>query len=167
MRKNVNLPLGLGILVLPIVFAWFTLREGYSKTARLVSFAWLILTILVFFVVEDPKPTESAVEKAKVETPENITKPSAINTKEQLAQALTAIENEQKVISAAWNNEGLYPSLLAGVRDDGTRRDGYAEYLCTVLADFNIKNATVRVMDNNKTEWTELGKATCLSPKNP
>lgn len=44
-HRMVGFPLGLGILIFPLIFAWFTLRHGYSTTARVVSFVWLILCL--------------------------------------------------------------------------------------------------------------------------
>jgi hypothetical protein len=38
-------PLIVGILFLPYIFSWFTLRAGYSKTARILSFAWMIVVL--------------------------------------------------------------------------------------------------------------------------
>ncbi len=31
----------LGVLILPFIFAWFTLKKGFSKTSRIISFIWL------------------------------------------------------------------------------------------------------------------------------
>lgn len=41
--------LGTGIFLFPIIFSWFTLRKGYSITARVISISWLVLFYLVFF----------------------------------------------------------------------------------------------------------------------
>lgn len=46
-RRKVGAPLAIGILLLPIVFAWFTLRRGYSVLARAVSFVWLVLSFVI------------------------------------------------------------------------------------------------------------------------
>jgi hypothetical protein len=37
--------LWLGILVLPIVFAWFTLKKdaGYTSRVRIISLSWMVL----------------------------------------------------------------------------------------------------------------------------
>ena len=45
--RNVSLILGIGIFFMPYIFAWFTLREGYSSLARFSSFGWMILIILL------------------------------------------------------------------------------------------------------------------------
>jgi len=78
----------------------------------------------------------------------------------QLDGALAEVKAEKRVLSAAWNSKTT-PSLLAGVKDDGTRRDGYAQYLCGVLADHGIKGGVVRVLDEHSQDWKELGKAWC------
>ena len=45
-HRKVGFWLGLGILLVPYVFVWFLLRKGYSKTARIISFLWLIVLFL-------------------------------------------------------------------------------------------------------------------------
>ncbi|QXO19236.1 WYL domain-containing protein [Vibrio ostreae] len=47
MDKVVSTKLKLGIILIPIVFSWFTLKKGYSPLARVVSFSWLALTLVV------------------------------------------------------------------------------------------------------------------------
>lgn len=45
--RKVSILLGIGIFLMPYIFAWFTLREGYSKLARFISFGWLLFLIFV------------------------------------------------------------------------------------------------------------------------
>lgn len=47
--RNVGAALGIGILLLPFLFAWFTLRKGYSKLARVLSLGWMGLLVIVVF----------------------------------------------------------------------------------------------------------------------
>tara|TARA_B100001059_G_C17748527_1_gene535760 strand:- start:177 stop:962 length:786 start_codon:yes stop_codon:yes gene_type:complete len=47
MDESVSVKLKLGIVLLPIVFSWFTLKKGYSTLSRVISFAWLLLTLAV------------------------------------------------------------------------------------------------------------------------
>ncbi|WP_419819938.1 hypothetical protein [Acinetobacter sp.] len=61
-NKKVSIPLAIGIFVIPIIFAWFTLKKGYSNTVRIVSFGWLLLAIVVFVTVP-----QSAMEKRAFE----------------------------------------------------------------------------------------------------
>jgi len=46
-KRNVGFLLGLGILFIPFVFAWFLLRKGHSLLARIIGFGWLVLGLLV------------------------------------------------------------------------------------------------------------------------
>ena len=40
-----RLLLAVGIYIAPYIFAWITLREGYSRTWRIISFGWAILLV--------------------------------------------------------------------------------------------------------------------------
>lgn len=106
-------------------------------------------------VAEQPPAEETASDTTQPDQPATPS-PSA----EQLADALEAIEAEPRVISAAWQDDSL-PSLLVGVADDGTNRDGYAEYICLILADHRVYGGVVHVMDSYAEDWTELGKHWC------
>lgn len=44
-KRPVGILLGIGILLVPIIFSWFTLRSGHSVLSRIVSFSWLILSL--------------------------------------------------------------------------------------------------------------------------
>lgn len=46
-ERKVSILLGIGIFLMPYIFAWFTLREGYSKPARFISFGWLLFLVFV------------------------------------------------------------------------------------------------------------------------
>lgn len=73
--RKVGLLLGAGIFFLPIVFAWFTLRKGHSKLARVLSLGWLGLGIAIAAINSigptNQAPTDSgeAVEQAAAEQP--------------------------------------------------------------------------------------------------
>ena len=60
-------------------------------------------------------------------------------------KAMKEIKAEKKVLDASW---GPYKgsSLYVAVENDGTKRDGYAQYLCMVLNDYNIKGVVIHVM---------------------
>lgn len=46
-QRNIGMLLLIGIVLMPYIFAWFTLRAGYSATSRFLSFTWLIVLILI------------------------------------------------------------------------------------------------------------------------
>lgn len=45
--RKVGFWLAIGILILPYIFAWFTLRQGHSVLSRVVSFAWMGCSLLI------------------------------------------------------------------------------------------------------------------------
>ncbi|ART79896.1 hypothetical protein [Oceanisphaera avium] len=61
--------LGMGILFLPIIFAWFTLRKGYSKRVRWVAFIWLV----VFLIATLPRPHPPASDNPLDFSPQELT----------------------------------------------------------------------------------------------
>lgn len=46
-ERKVSILLGIGIFLMPYIFAWFTLRKGYSRFARFISFGWTIFLVFV------------------------------------------------------------------------------------------------------------------------
>lgn len=46
-NRSVSFLLGFGIFWMPYIFAWFTLRSGYSSTARWISFIWMVFVLLI------------------------------------------------------------------------------------------------------------------------
>lgn len=56
--REVSRPLGVGILLAPYVFAWFTLRRGYSARTKQVAFAWMAIVIVILSLADrGAKPT--------------------------------------------------------------------------------------------------------------
>jgi hypothetical protein len=80
--------------------------------------------------------------------------------------ALEEIRKEKKITEAFINDANV---LYVSVADDGTKRDGYAMYLCNVLAEHKATTKMVKVMkagsigDPNATNayGVQLGEASC------
>lgn len=84
--------------------------------------------------------------------------------REQVKQHFLS-DKEPTVKDATWTAPYMFK---VGVVDDGSSRDGFAQYVCEVLrGDFKIadKQLMVEVIDIEKlvatNKWVELGKATC------
>jgi len=58
--------LGIGIVTFPFIFAWLTLRQGYSSLAKRFSFTWLVFYILAYMLINilTAPPTEPIVNWA-------------------------------------------------------------------------------------------------------
>lgn len=69
---------------------------------------------------------------------------------------------EQQILDSTWTGGS---TLAVGVYNDGTKRDGYALYVCQKLADMGIHNVRVRVIDFQRlihdNKWINLGTASC------
>ena len=46
--KKVGILLGIGIFLMPYLFSWFTLRSGYSKNTKIISFIWLSIFAVIY-----------------------------------------------------------------------------------------------------------------------
>ena len=97
-NKKVSIPLAIGIFLIPLIFAWFTLRKGYSKTARMISFGWLILGFVAFALM--PTPPKSGADDT---IPEH-TEPALT---EQTEQEKTAIADKERLEFQAQNKKQL------------------------------------------------------------
>jgi len=64
-------------------------------------------------------------------------------------KALSEIRKEKQVLEAIITEANV---LYASVKDDGTRRDGYAEYLCQVLSNQGVKDIRVKIVKHNSTK---------------
>ena len=52
--RQVGIWLAIGILILPYIFAWLTLRKGHSALTRWVSFGWLALLLVAILMPPTP-----------------------------------------------------------------------------------------------------------------
>ena len=69
---------------------------------------------------------------------------------------------EKTAKDAAWTSGSMFK---VGVLDDGSRRDGYAAYVCQVAAQKGLKNFSVQIFDVAKLKITNkvvvLGEKRC------
>ena len=76
-HRKVSIPLGIGIALLPIFFAWFLLGRGYSTTARVIGFGWLVL-IAVMMAISQPTPEGETATAAQIDVdPQRVDKDRA------------------------------------------------------------------------------------------
>ena len=66
-ERQVSFLLVVGIVVLPVFFVWFLLRNGYSKSSRIWGFGYLILSIL-FFTYSGEKETQTTLNETQETT---------------------------------------------------------------------------------------------------
>ncbi|WP_218376910.1 hypothetical protein [Chitinophaga sp. sic0106] len=74
-------------------------------------------------------------------------------------KALYMVQDEAKVTDAKFIDNILYVKVI----DDGTRRDGYAQYLCLLLREYRSTIHQVKVVNSGPGSFEEasaLGQAT-------
>ena len=49
-NRKVGVLLGIGILLAPYIFSWFTLRKGHTTLSRVISFIWFGIAIVILLV---------------------------------------------------------------------------------------------------------------------
>jgi hypothetical protein len=50
-----------GVLFVPYIFAWFTLRKGNSTKSKVIAFGWLLVFVLIFFISPEPEHKQTNV----------------------------------------------------------------------------------------------------------
>ena len=87
-RRKVSIPLGIGIALLPIFFAWFLLGRGYSTTARVIGFGWLAV-IAVMMTVSQSTPGSGTATASQVDVdPQRVDKDNAAYMAKQAVPAV-------------------------------------------------------------------------------
>ena len=89
-KRKVGHYFGAGILFFPIVFAWFTLRKGYSNWLRIGAFIWL--GVFLYFTLPSPK---DEIEPAPTVT-QALPPSEAATRKDQESDVQQEIEQEEK-----------------------------------------------------------------------
>jgi len=115
------------------------------KKKIIISAVLLIIVFLIYQrLVNGDKIDKANIERAEKVREETITDSiSKANTKSYTDKALAAINKEQKVKEAIITEANV---LYASVIDDGTPRNGFADYLCQVLKDNQVNNVRVKIV---------------------
>lgn len=88
---------------------------------------------------------------------------ASMPAKADKASALAAVKNDGLTVKdAMWSSAGW---LYVGVLDTGQRRDGLANYFCSVLAEHGVTGTPVKVVDIaavvREKQFRELGMSRC------
>ncbi|HGX92283.1 MAG TPA: hypothetical protein ENK35_03100 [Candidatus Tenderia sp.] len=134
---------------------------------------WLALILLAAFVFNELTMTPEE-KQARADARAESAAEEILAEKEQArmdeirdaakASVLSKIQSEPKVKDAYWQGDHR---LLVGVLDDGSKRTGYALYLCNLVREERLDRVTVQVVDIVKfvagdKKDQELGLAKCF-----
>jgi hypothetical protein len=93
-NRKVGIGLGIGIVLIPILFSWFLLRKGHSTVSRVIGFVWLALTLVI---IGHPTSKSSTTPLAASITPSVIAAPTAVLAARMTASALNQEYKENEV----------------------------------------------------------------------
>lgn len=113
------------------------MKKWYQKTWVKVVGALLIIGIIANML---PKKEGSGKPKEK-----------EINISENKIDSL--LQKEAKIMQHYYDDR--HNTLYVAVKDDRSSRNGYAEYLCQVLAEIQLKSK-IKVMEYKPTDDSEL-----------
>lgn len=115
----------------------------------------LVLTTVMLAACGSAEPEKSETEQVEMQVTDK--------QRQELVNYLKS-DQEPSIKDAMFDTD---KQLKIAVDDDGTSRDGFAEYVCTTIDErFDSKGYMVTVYDANKImqgEWKRLGQHLCKS----
>lgn len=115
-ERSVGVLLGIGIFLIPIIFAWFTLRKGHTAKAKIISFLWLALTV-VFISSQDGTRLKSSASTSS--SPAPISAPEEKVMQVNIRDILSSYEgNEVGADNKYKNNIIQVTGIVSGVKKD-------------------------------------------------
>ena len=136
-------------------------KKGFGMLTLLVCSA-----VIIWIVWPDaPQPTRRPVlvDQNASNAVATAEREEVIADSRNSVQAYFKSDSEPSVLDAAWTSDTVFK---VGVLDDGTPRDGFADYVCSILSENGLQGGyTVQVNDiasiSRGGEWTVLGSAIC------
>ena len=99
-QRKVGFPLGIGILLLTIVFVWWLLRPGHSSFSRAIGFGWLVVFLLLAFNGKGQDNVSKAAKESVVSTTSVSSPPKAApQTAIQVPKTTPAQDKPAKPVS--------------------------------------------------------------------
>lgn len=127
--RKLSVKLIVGIVLLPIVFAWFTLRDGYSKQVRTASFIWLFL-VSIIWAVTPSNTNEKHVVAKNVNDAEVVVLADNSNSRKPV-DIKTRINQSVYIPYSKTNNEQAFNLFNARLKDIEILRQQVAENAIT------------------------------------
>ena len=156
-----------------------TRKEAVKQVFGSVLALVVSLGLFTFFADDDDSDTSVASEQTEQERSLAVKQEEAgerqqveqkaareAASKEWRNRVEQAVRKEPKVVEAMFPRDSNVSYWLS-LRDDGSRRDGYAEYICTVLKENDMPSkafTVIHVWDAYslaQEEFKEIGRAEC------
>lgn len=151
--RKVGAALGIGILLLPWIFAWVLLRKGYSGVARLVGLGWMV-ACFVFVIVSGSGPNQGAVATV---TPAEAEPAAAARPKSARAVAARSAAGKEVAPEATTRLTGPQKNAVRSAKQylnlTSFSREGLIDQLSSSAGDgYDVADATAAV-DSLDVDW--------------
>jgi len=149
-KRPVGILLGIGIILIPLIFSWFTLRKGHSTLAKVVSFSWLAVFFL-FVIADSGNKSNSVSSKNPVSVEPTPTETAIQVTSTQIARAYD--QNEAK-------GDALYKGKLLHVTGEVTSIDkDFSDNTVIMLDGLNdFQNVHAKIKESEESKAIDLRK---------
>lgn len=155
--RSVGLLLGIGILFLPMLFSWFTLRKGHSTKSRVISFCWLVFSLLI--VVSGNKPPDAQKIASNPSAVKVEIKPEPVQEEARKKESL--LDKAQSAVTDI-GMDGLYTKVINDSIDQYniTKRGGNAIEICVQAG--MVSAAFLQAKDEaGYKKWKDIEKKDC------
>ena len=113
-KSSIGTLLGIGILLVPIIFSWFTLRPGYRTRSRVIAFCWLFVVI---FAVISAEQSENPARPSSPQPAEVTSNPSLRDNIMNVSAMQIVSEYDNNEIAADSQYKGKYVRISGVVND--------------------------------------------------
>jgi hypothetical protein len=142
--------LWLGIIFMPYIFSWFTLKSGYDTLTRIIAFIWLGL-VVIGIIVNPPKVGNSRNSIAQKES----------SSRETTKQTLEDIRSYRSLISSIDEDGNVIASVSQGRMDGEVKITvsnawHYQPYQVRLQTAQNLWNAWSRVHSPNDPDKSRI-----------
>lgn len=154
--RKVSILLGIGILFVPFIFSWFTLRKGHTTKAKAIAFGWFFIALLIYANNSNKEQTNAANNSTASAEEITQTAPPPIEfIKDSCREVVNKFSSESKLSEVqqteAWKAyEGKNFKWTLIVQEVSESGSGYSvDYKCT-NSDSLIKDVEVRYEASDK-----------------
>lgn len=156
--RKVGWKLVVGIVLLPIVFAWFLLKPGYSIVARALSFGWMALVIVGSVLGSG---SERQLEQPNVKSTPATTSTAAVEKSDnrRTAEARAAVRARLKDPKSAQFGDAIVTERA--VCGSVNAKNGFGGY--TGSQPFIVIGSVAFMPDDVPEEWAEMWAQACTN----
>lgn len=111
--RKVSVGLIIGIILLPFIFVWFLLKQGYSKKAKIIGFIWLAIWVIIAISSGNKSDiTDSNLDKTNSKVKSEDVNPLSIGESAKYEDFLVTFNGFEIRKSFKVNNMVTWPTSL-------------------------------------------------------